>query len=116
MSSLPTIIYPPTPVVSAKERAAARAAAQRERALASLAHNTVGERKVAAKEFGLRGRWATVTVLAPSNRGRNARGTTGAKRGYGPGSVPKGASRARKQNTHVRGARPRLAATRWNNV
>lgn len=104
------------PEVHAKDLAAARKATRDEKARASIARNTVGKRKANGADYGGGlGRWATVTVLSPGNRGRNARGLTGAKRGYG-GSQPKGAKDAKKQNTHVRGAQPRLAATRWDAV
>lgn len=105
-----TYQYPAVTPVSAAQYAAARAAARRTKALASPAHNTVGERKANAKEYGVSGRWATVTVLAPSGRGRNARGTTGAKRGWG-GSVPKGAKRAKRQGAERMGNSPRIART-----
>lgn len=72
-------------------------------------------RKAQASKYGVSGRWATVTVLPAGNRGRNARGTTGAKRGWG-GSPAKGAKHAKKQNTHIRGAQPQIAATNWRYI
>lgn len=71
--------------------------------------NVVGTRKQAG-EPGM-GRWVTVTVLAPSNRGRTARGLTGAKRGWGPGSEPKHAKRAKRQGAERMGNSPRIART-----
>lgn len=56
-----------------------------------------------------------VTVLPPCNRGRNARGTCGHKRGWG-GSQPKGAKRAKKQNTLIRGAQPAFNIARYGTI
>jgi hypothetical protein len=69
-----------------------------------------GTRKVNAKAYGLPGRWATVVEVAPCHRGRNARGTSGSKRGWG-GSAPKGAKRAKRQGAERMGNRPRISRT-----
>ena len=98
-----TYVYPATPVVTEKELAAAKRAARNAKARAAIKRNTV-----ASYEAG----GMLVTVLAPSTRGRNARGTAGRKRGWG--SQPKGAKRAKRQ--HVGGNVPAIAASRWNYV
>lgn len=67
-------------------------------------------RKVNAADFGLPGRWATVTVLESRAGGRNARGLTGGKRGWG-GSVPRHAKRAKRQGAERMGNSPRIART-----
>lgn len=102
--------YPNTPVVTAAQYRAAKAAAKREKALTSLAHNTMGERNANGADYGISGRWVKVTVLADSARGRNARGTAGHKRGWG-GSVPKGAKRAKRQGSERMGNSPRISRT-----
>jgi hypothetical protein len=104
------IQYPATSIVTQAQLRAARAAAKREKALAAIARNTEGTRNVNAAEYGLSGRWAKVTVLASSSRGRNARGTAGHKRGWG-GSAPKGAKRAKRQGVERMGNSPRIART-----
>lgn len=98
-------VYPETPVVTAKELAAAKRAARNAKARASIKRNTV--------DTYVNAQGMVVTVLAASTRGRNARGTAGAKRGWG-GSQPKGAKRCKRQN--VGGNTPAIAATRWNYV
>jgi hypothetical protein len=98
-------VYPTTPVVTAKELAAAKRAARNAKARASIKRNTVD---TYVNPQGL-----TVTVLAASTRGRNARGTAGLKRGWG-GSQPKGAKRCKRQN--VGGNLPVISATRWSYV
>lgn len=75
-----------------------------------MASTVTGTRKVNAAAYGLPGRWATVTTYAPGNRGRNARGTTGGKRGWG-GSEPRHAKRAKRQGAERMGNRPRIART-----
>lgn len=102
--------YPTTPEVTAKQLEAAKAAARREKALASVARNTTGSRNANAADFGCRGRWVKVTVLAASSRGRNARGTSGSKRGWG-GSQPKSAKRAKRQGAERMGNSPRISHT-----
>lgn len=83
--------------------------------LAAAAHtatlNIVATRKVNAKDYGVSGRWATVQVLPPGGRGRNARGTSASKRGWG-GSVPKGAKRAKRQGADRMGRTPHLSSSR----
>ena len=56
------------------------------------------------------GRWVTVSVLPPCNRGRNARVTSALKRGWG-GSQPKGAKRAKRQGAERMGNSPRISRT-----
>lgn len=75
--------------------------------------NVVGERKANASAYGLSGRWATVQVLAPGNRGRNARSTAGSKRGWG-GSQPKGAKRAKRQSGERMGRVPHIRTSTWD--
>lgn len=110
MANTPTHTYPATTVVTAKQLAAAKAAAKREKALASLASNTVGQVNANGADYGVSGRWVKVTLLASSGRGRNARGLAGHKRGWG-GSQPKGAKRAKRQGAERMGNMPRISRT-----
>lgn len=72
-------------------------------------HKVVATRKVNAADYGLRGRWATVTVLSPSNAGRNARGTASHR-------VTRAAKHAKGQNTNIRGAQPSLRNNRYGTI
>ena len=102
------MVTPNTPTeVTAKQLAAAKAAAKREKALAKLARDTVASQQVTASD----GQQYTVVTLAASNRGRNARGICGHKRGWG-GSQPKGAKRAKRQSAERMGNSPVLRTTR----
>jgi hypothetical protein len=98
---------------TAKEIAAAEAAARAAKSRAAIQRNTIAEFAPGSPNHPLAARGYVVTVLAPSTCGRNARGTAGAKRGWG-GAQPKGAKHAKRQN--VGGHVPALAATRWNYV
>lgn len=76
----------------------------------------VGERKANGGDYGPgMGRWVTVTVLAPSRRRANARGYTGAKRGWGTGN-PRTAKRAKRQGNERMGRVPHVVTTNWSNV
>jgi hypothetical protein len=106
-------VYPSTPVVTAKELAAAKRAARNAKARASIKRNTVAEFMPGSPNHPLAAQGFTVTVLAASTRGRNARGTAGLKRGWG-GSQPKSAKRCKRQN--VGGNLPVISSTRWSYV
>lgn len=84
--------------------AASTAAGTTKRTLSGASGGPRGGRKV-----------YTVVTLPASNRGRNARGSTGAKRGWG-GSPPKGAKRAKRQGADRMGNVPRISRTNWGNV
>lgn len=72
-------------------------------------HAVIGVRTVAASAYGLPGRWAKVTVLSPSNRGRNARGTASHR-------VTRAAKHAKGQNTGIRGATPHIRNNRYGTI
>lgn len=64
---------------------------------------------VNASAYGLSGRWAQVQVFPASNRGRNARGVSAAKRGWGGNA--RHAKHAKRQGAERMGNCPRIART-----
>ena len=70
-------------------------------------HNTTTHtRKANAADYGLPGRWATVTVLPAGNRGRNARGLSASRVGWG--GNPRHAKHAKRQGNERMGNSPSL--------